>query len=159
VLPLFYPTTGSLNLCLLRFTDSDYPFGILKLFLCTTRTIFTQWNCWPYYWKRHKYCDTFMCQIQNKPKINHKTICQNSPKFAPELWYLSPELHKRYGYVTKRTRKLTYITFCSGLYIKVIHGSPISMSRCRHVVSDTFLIYLLFVNCVVVMHKTVYIYR
>jgi hypothetical protein len=47
---------------------------------------------------------------------------------------------------------MTFITFCSGLYIKVIHGSPISMSRCRHVVSDTFLIYLLFVNCVVVMH-------
>jgi hypothetical protein len=33
------------------------------------------------------------------------TFCQNSTKFSPELWHFSPQVQKRYDYVTKRTRK------------------------------------------------------
>jgi hypothetical protein len=33
------------------------------------------------------------------------TLCQNAPKFSPELWNFSPQVQKRYDYVTKRTRK------------------------------------------------------
>ena len=33
------------------------------------------------------------------------TLCQNAPKFSPELRHFSPQVQKRYDYVTKRTRK------------------------------------------------------
>ena len=33
------------------------------------------------------------------------TFYQNAPKFSPQLWHFSPQVQKRYNYVTKRTRK------------------------------------------------------
>jgi hypothetical protein len=40
------------------------------------------------------------------------TLCQNAPKFSPELWNFSPQVQKRYDCVTKRTRKSIKNRFC-----------------------------------------------
>ena len=39
------------------------------------------------------------------------TPCQNAPHFTPALWHFSPQVQKRYYYITKRTREPLKISF------------------------------------------------
>jgi hypothetical protein len=45
------------------------------------------------------------------PKVSPYTLSKCT-QISPELWHFSPQVQKRYDYVTKRTRKSIKISFC-----------------------------------------------
>jgi hypothetical protein len=57
------------------------------------------------------------------PKVSPYTLSKCT-QISPELWHFSPQVQKRYDYVTKRTRKSIKISFCFQTGDKtVIYGS------------------------------------
>ena len=67
-------------------------------------------STWQYVPNTLNYNTTRLKNVKNQLTVGWyqkylPTFCQNAPKFSPELWHFSPQVQKRYDYVTKRTNK------------------------------------------------------